>query len=86
MSLSTSADDLQTHFAVNTTAPLMLFQALWPLMQASQSPKFFPISSSAHNNPCYFDMEETVDFLKKMYPDDSMANIALKLSASNILL
>lgn len=44
--LETTAEDLQTHFAVNTTAPLVLFQALWPLMKAAPSPKLFNISSS----------------------------------------
>lgn len=46
MSLDTTAGDLQAHFAVNTTAPLILFQALWPLLQKSKLPKFIPISSS----------------------------------------
>lgn len=45
-SLSTTAEDLQEHFAVNATAPLMLFQALWPLMKDAKNPKFIPISSS----------------------------------------
>jgi NAD(P)-dependent dehydrogenase (short-subunit alcohol dehydrogenase family) len=45
-SLATTADELQEHFAVNTTAPLMLFQALWPLMKEAKLPKFIPISSS----------------------------------------
>lgn len=44
--LETTAEELQTHFAVNATAPLVLFQALWPLMKASPSPKLFNVSSS----------------------------------------
>lgn len=44
--LETTPEDLQSHFAVNTTAPLIIFQALWPLMEGVQSPKLFNISSS----------------------------------------
>ncbi|KAJ5319784.1 hypothetical protein PENANT_c026G11149 [Penicillium antarcticum] len=43
----TSAEDLRTSFEVNTIAPLMVFQAFWPLMQKSpSSPKLAVISSS----------------------------------------
>lgn len=44
--LDVTAADLQTHFAVNATAPLMNFQALWPLMRETKAPKLFSISSS----------------------------------------
>lgn len=44
--LETTAQDLQTHFAVNATAPLVLFQALWPLMKTAPLPKLFNVSSS----------------------------------------
>ena len=44
--VDTTAEDLQSHFAVNTTAPLLTFQALWPLMQIVKVPKLFTISSS----------------------------------------
>lgn len=44
--LETTAEDLQTHLAVNAIAPLVLFQALWPLMKDTQTPKLFNISSS----------------------------------------
>lgn len=43
----TSAEALRACFEVNTIAPLMLFQALWPLLQTSpRAPKFISISSS----------------------------------------
>lgn len=34
------------HFEVNTIGTLVLFQAMRPLLKASKSPKFIPISSS----------------------------------------
>ncbi|KAL7915515.1 hypothetical protein GGI35DRAFT_437018 [Trichoderma velutinum] len=42
----TTAEDLRTAFEVNTIAPLMVFQALWPLLQKSPSPKLVMITSS----------------------------------------
>ncbi|KAJ5973102.1 uncharacterized protein N7479_003020 [Penicillium vulpinum] len=43
----TSAEDLRKSFEVNTIAPLLVFQAFWPLMQRSASaPKLAVISSS----------------------------------------
>ncbi|CAI7654627.1 unnamed protein product [Penicillium glandicola] len=45
--LVTSAEDLRKSFEVNTIAPLLVFQAFWPLMQRSASaPKLAVISSS----------------------------------------
>ncbi|KAJ5173510.1 Short-chain dehydrogenase/reductase SDR [Penicillium coprophilum] len=45
--LLTSAEDLRESFEVNTIAPLLVFQAFWPLMQRSDSaPKLAVISSS----------------------------------------
>ncbi|KAJ5205175.1 Short-chain dehydrogenase/reductase SDR [Penicillium cf. griseofulvum] len=45
--LVTSAEDLRQLFEVNTIAPLLVFQAFWPLMQKSDSaPKLVVISSS----------------------------------------
>lgn len=35
------------HFTVNSVAPLLLFQATWPLLQKSANPKFVGISSGA---------------------------------------
>lgn len=40
------AEDLRASFEVNTIAPLMVFQALWPLLQKSSSPKLVMITSS----------------------------------------
>ncbi|KAK4082708.1 uncharacterized protein Triagg1_1598 [Trichoderma aggressivum f. europaeum] len=42
----TTAEDLRTAFEVNTIAPLLVFQALWPLLQNSPSPKLVMITSS----------------------------------------
>lgn len=44
----TTADDLRAAFEVNTIAPLLVFQAFWPLLQKSPggSPKVIVISSS----------------------------------------
>ncbi|BCS26276.1 SDR family oxidoreductase [Aspergillus puulaauensis] len=45
--VETSAEALRACFEVNTIAPLLLFQALWPLLQKSpHAPKFISISSS----------------------------------------
>jgi len=44
--VETSADQVRKHIEVNTVAPLLLFQAFKPLLDASSSPKFFVISSS----------------------------------------
>ncbi|KUM56758.1 hypothetical protein ACN42_g10441 [Penicillium freii] len=45
--LVTSAEDLRNSFEVNTIAPLLVFQAFWPLLQRSASaPKVVVISSS----------------------------------------
>lgn len=45
--LATSAEDLRNSFEVNTIAPLLVFQAFWPLLQRSASaPKVVVISSS----------------------------------------
>ncbi|KAJ5519480.1 Short-chain dehydrogenase/reductase SDR [Penicillium expansum] len=50
--LVTSAEDLRESFEVNTIAPLLVFQALWPLMQRSGSvPKLAVISSSSEPVP-----------------------------------
>jgi norsolorinic acid ketoreductase len=46
---NTSSDALRDHFAVNTIGPILLFQAVKPLLQASKSgnPKFLAISTTA---------------------------------------
>lgn len=45
-SLNSTAEQLHAHFQGNSIAPLMLFQAFWPLMQVSSQPKFIAITSS----------------------------------------
>lgn len=40
-----SVEDFQESFQVNAMAPLLLFQATWPLLQKSQAPKFIGIST-----------------------------------------
>ena len=42
-----SVEDLQEHFSINTIGPLLLFQAVLPLLQKSAQPKFVAISSAA---------------------------------------
>ncbi|EHK20190.1 uncharacterized protein TRIVIDRAFT_48225 [Trichoderma virens Gv29-8] len=42
----TTAEDLRAAFEVNTIAPLVVFQALWPLLKKSPSPKLVMITSS----------------------------------------
>ncbi|KAL7933853.1 hypothetical protein V8C35DRAFT_302592 [Trichoderma chlorosporum] len=42
----TTAEDLRASFEVNTIAPLLVFQALWPLLQKSSSPKLVMMTSS----------------------------------------
>ncbi|KAL4875107.1 hypothetical protein BJY04DRAFT_202614 [Aspergillus karnatakaensis] len=45
--ITTTAEELRTCFEINTIAPLLLFQALWPLLQQSpRTPKVINISSS----------------------------------------
>ncbi|KAM0247608.1 hypothetical protein ACHAQJ_009774 [Trichoderma viride] len=41
-----TASDLRAAFEVNTIAPLLVFQALWPFLQKSLSPKLIMITSS----------------------------------------
>ncbi|KAF4634713.1 hypothetical protein G7Y89_g3396 [Cudoniella acicularis] len=43
--LETPDKELYDHFATNTVGPLVLFQATWPLLQTSDSPRFVVISS-----------------------------------------
>ena len=40
-------EDLQEHISVNAMGPLLLFQAVLPLLEKSAEPKFVVISSSA---------------------------------------
>ncbi|KZT50012.1 NAD(P)-binding protein [Calocera cornea HHB12733] len=40
-------DDMRSHYEVNVLGPLVLFQAAWPLLKASQTPKFIVVSSLA---------------------------------------
>lgn len=42
----TTAEDLRAAFEVNTIAPLLILQALWPLLQKSLSPKLIMVTSS----------------------------------------
>ncbi|PTB61749.1 NAD(P)-binding protein [Trichoderma citrinoviride] len=42
----TTARDLRAAFEVNTIAPLLVFQALWPLLKKSQAPKLIMMTSS----------------------------------------
>lgn len=42
-----TVEDVQEHFLINTIGPLVLFQAVLPLMKESTQPKFVAISSAA---------------------------------------
>ncbi|RFU76096.1 short-chain dehydrogenase reductase sdr [Trichoderma arundinaceum] len=42
----TTAEDLRSAFEINTIAPLVVFQGLWPLLQKSSSPKLIMVTSS----------------------------------------
>ncbi|KAL2807952.1 hypothetical protein BJX63DRAFT_410892 [Aspergillus granulosus] len=45
--VETTAEELRSCFEVNTIAPLLVFQALWPLLQkATNRPKYITVSSS----------------------------------------
>ncbi|KAL4929153.1 SDR family oxidoreductase [Aspergillus undulatus] len=44
--LTTTAPDLRACFETNTIAPLLTFQALWPLLQKSTQPKLINVTSS----------------------------------------
>jgi NAD(P)-dependent dehydrogenase (short-subunit alcohol dehydrogenase family) len=46
LATETTAEQLRASFEINTIAPLMVFQALWPLLQKSASPKVIMVSSS----------------------------------------
>jgi len=43
--LSTPISEVREHFEVNAVAPLLLFQAVWPLLERSNAPKFVVIST-----------------------------------------
>ena len=43
--LNTIPEQMKNTFEVNSVAPLLLFQAAWPLLQRSQNPKFIALSS-----------------------------------------
>lgn len=43
----TPAEEMLSHFKINTVAPLLLFQATFPLLNNAPSPKFITITSGA---------------------------------------
>ncbi|KAH7208369.1 hypothetical protein BKA60DRAFT_611321 [Fusarium oxysporum] len=43
----TPVKEMMDHFKINSVAPLLLFQATWPLLHAAKAPKFVTISSGA---------------------------------------
>ncbi|KAF5970001.1 ketoreductase [Fusarium bulbicola] len=43
----TPVKEMIDHFKINTVAPLLLFQATWPLLHTAKAPKFVSISSGA---------------------------------------
>lgn len=44
--LQTSLKNVRDQFEVNTIGPLVLIQAFWPLLEKSDAPKFFVLSST----------------------------------------
>ncbi|KAK7393957.1 hypothetical protein QQX98_013261 [Neonectria punicea] len=46
LATETPAEDLRLTFETNTIGPLMVFQALWPLLQKSAAPKLINVTSS----------------------------------------
>lgn len=44
--VSTPVSEIREHFEVNAVAPLLLFQASWPLLEKSDNPKFVTITSA----------------------------------------
>ena len=42
---STPISELREHIEINSVAPLILFQAVWPLLEQSATPKFVVVSS-----------------------------------------
>jgi NAD(P)-dependent dehydrogenase (short-subunit alcohol dehydrogenase family) len=66
--------EMREHWEVNALGPLILFQTLLPLLKASPSPKFIPISSGAassmyYDTPiiqtCYGSSKAVVNFITK---------------------
>ncbi|KAL1709846.1 hypothetical protein EV121DRAFT_194051 [Schizophyllum commune] len=43
--LGVSKEELVRHFEINSVGPLVLFQAVWPLLKTSPAPKFVPVTS-----------------------------------------
>ncbi|KAL1728690.1 hypothetical protein EV714DRAFT_214732 [Schizophyllum commune] len=43
--LGVPKEELVRHFEINSVGPLVLFQAVWPLLKASPAPKFVPVTS-----------------------------------------
>jgi NAD(P)-dependent dehydrogenase (short-subunit alcohol dehydrogenase family) len=46
-SSSCTPAQMMKHYEVNAVGILVLFQAIWPLLQKSKNPKFIPISSAS---------------------------------------
>lgn len=67
--LETPAQDLEETFAVNTVAPLVQLQGLWPLLQKSSAPKFFVVST----NMASFAMVEQIPFQAVSYSVSKVA-------------
>ncbi|MCJ1465267.1 hypothetical protein MMC07_003883 [Pseudocyphellaria aurata] len=45
LGVETPINEIKDHFMVNAVGPLILFQAAWPLLQRSETPKFLLIST-----------------------------------------
>lgn len=68
----TPADQMRAHYEVNVIGALYLFQAMYPLLKASKSPKFIPVSAAAASSSfagiqaeytCYASSKAALNFM-----------------------
>jgi len=87
--LETRVQEIQDCFTVNTIAPLLLYQAMWPLLEKAPSPKFVVISSIAaslgevprYASPCaaYGVSKAAVNFLARRIGAENERLVAVAL-------
>jgi norsolorinic acid ketoreductase len=79
---NTTADALRDHININTVAPILLFQAFKPLLQASKSgnPKFVGISSAVGSTG----LQEHLSFLPNKFSPYGISKAALNWSVHRL--
>lgn len=87
--IDVSIDQMQNLMDVNTYGPLLLFQAMWPLLSAAPSPKFVVISSIvgsivevekfAFANPAYAMSKLAVSYLVRRLHHENERLIAMAI-------